>query len=117
MAFNLKAMTRKELIKLQKDVDKALKTSEQRERRDALKAAEKAVAEYGFSLGELSGGTKPARKAKKGKVGRPKKKAKAKYRNPANPEQTWSGRGRKPLWINAALEGGADITDLEIQGS
>jgi len=116
MAFNLKAMTRKELSKLKKDVEKALKTSEQRERRNALKAAEKAVAEFGFSLDEISGGAKvkAPKKGKKGKVGRPRKKAAAKYRNPADPEQTWSGRGRKPLWINAALESGADITDLEI---
>lgn len=113
MSFNLKAMTRKELVKLKKDVDKALTTAEERERRDALKAAEKAVAEFGFSLSDLSGSPKPkaARKARKGK---PKAKAKAKYRNPANHEQTWSGRGRKPLWINEALNSGADITDLEI---
>lgn len=111
MAFNLKAMTRKELTKLKKDVDKALKTAADRERRDALKAAEKAAAEFGYSLGELSGMPKPkaAKKAPKGKA-----KAKAKYRNPANPEQTWSGRGRKPFWINEALTNGVDITDLEI---
>jgi DNA-binding protein H-NS len=29
-----------------------------------------------------------------------------KYRNPAAASQTWSGRGRKPLWIKALLEGG-----------
>jgi len=23
----------------------------------------------------------------------------AKYRNPANPEQTWTGRGKKPGWL------------------
>ncbi len=116
MTFNLKAMTRKELTKLAKDVEKALRTSEQRERRDALKAAEKAVAEFGFSLDDISGNAQPKapRKSKRRKAGPPKKKAPPKYRNPANPEQTWSGRGRKPLWINAALESGADITDLEI---
>jgi DNA-binding protein H-NS len=26
-----------------------------------------------------------------------------KYRNPADPSQTWSGRGRQPRWFNAAL--------------
>jgi DNA-binding protein H-NS len=113
MAFNLKAMTRRELTKLKKDVEKALTTAQERERRDALKAAEKAAAEFGYSLGELSGSAKP-KAAKKSPKKKPKAKAKAKYRNPANAEQTWSGRGRKPLWINEALNNGADITDLEI---
>lgn len=113
MLFNLKSLTRKELTKLKKDVDKALKAAEERDRREALKAAEKAAGEFGFSLGDLPLGAKP-KAARKGPKGKPKAKAKAKYRNPSNPTQTWSGRGRKPLWINAALTGGADITDLEI---
>jgi len=113
MAIDLKAMTTKELKKLLKDASKALETAEERLRREALKAAEKATAQFGYSLVELSDSHKPkaTRKTKKAK---PKAKAKPKYRNPANPEQTWSGRGRKPLWINEALSSGADITDLEI---
>jgi len=113
MAFNLKAMTVKELTKLKNDAEKALKIAEERLRKDALKAAEKAAAEFGFQLTELTP-EKKTKVVKKGPKGKPKAKAKAKYRNPANPEQTWSGRGRKPLWINEALSSGADITDLEI---
>jgi len=113
MAIDLKAMTTKELTKLMKDAEKALNTAKDRMRKEALKAAEKAAAGFGYSLVELAGDTKP-KAAKKTKKAKPKTKAKAKYRNPANPEQTWSGRGRKPLWINEALSSGADITDLEI---
>lgn len=113
MAFNLKAMTRKELAKLKTDVDKALKTAEVRMKKEALKAAQKVAAEFGYSLNELSADANP-KAVKKGPKAKPKKRAKPKYRNPANPEQTWSGRGRKPLWINEALTSGADITDLEI---
>ncbi|SLN66458.1 H-NS histone family protein [Falsiruegeria litorea R37] len=105
MGINLSAMSRKELLDLQSNVETALKDAEQRERREALEAAEKAAAEFGFSLAELSPDAK-----KGGKSG----KAAAKYRNPANPEQTWSGRGRKPQWIHDALTSGADISDLEI---
>jgi DNA-binding protein H-NS len=105
MAIDLSAMSRKELLELQANVVAALKDAEQRERREALEAAEKAAAEFGFSLAELSPEAK-----KGGKTG----KAAAKYRNPANPEQTWSGRGRKPQWIHEALTSGADISDLEI---
>ena len=38
----------------------------------------------------------------------------AKYRNPRNPSQTWSGRGMKPRWLVALLEEGLDIQDCLI---
>jgi DNA-binding protein H-NS len=115
MAFNLKAMTAKELTKLKKDVEKALKSAEERARRDALKAVEKAAAEFGFSFDELSGKAKP-KVARKGTKKKSKAKAKAapKYRNPADPEQTWSGRGRQPFWFKEAVTGGTDPSSLEI---
>src|SRR5690349_737834 len=28
-----------------------------------------------------------------------RKKVQPKYRNPENPEEVWSGRGRKPRWV------------------
>ena len=34
------------------------------------------------------------------------KKRKAKYRNPANPDETWGGVGKSPKWYKAALEAG-----------
>ncbi|NOD64153.1 MULTISPECIES: H-NS family nucleoid-associated regulatory protein [unclassified Ruegeria] len=105
MGINLEQMSRKELLSLRDEIEKALVSAEKRERQEALKAAEKAAAEFGFSLSELSsdaprGGKTP--------------KTKAKYRNPSNPEQTWTGRGRKPQWVHDALKAGADISELEI---
>ena len=107
MAFNLKGMSLKELNKLQDEVGKALETAKEHERSQALEAAEQAAAKFGFSLGELSG--TPKSKALKKRA-----KAAAKYKNPADPEQTWSGRGRKPQWIHDSLAAGLDITALEI---
>ncbi|WP_299984679.1 H-NS histone family protein [uncultured Ruegeria sp.] len=105
MAIDLEKMSRKELLELRNRVEKALKSAETRERKEALKAAEKAAAEFGFSLSELSSdGTRPSKAAK----------AKPKYRNPNDPSQTWTGRGRKPQWIHDALKSGTDISDLEI---
>jgi len=106
MEINLDTMTRKELLELKTNVDQALVNADDRDRRNALQAAEKAVAEYGFKLSEISGGKLRA----KGK----RTKSAAKYRNPANHEQTWSGRGRKPHWVHEALSDGTDITNLEI---
>lgn len=105
MAINLEKMSRKDLLDLRNRVEIALKSAEKRERKEALKAAEKAAAEFGFSLSELSADSAKSAKGPK---------SKAKYKNPANPDQTWSGRGRKPQWVHEALKAGADIADLEI---
>ena len=37
-----------------------------------------------------------------------------KYRNPDNPTQGWSGRGRKPNWLLALIETGKSIDEFEI---
>lgn len=42
-------------------------------------------------------------------------KAEAKYRNPANHEETWAGRGMKPKWLTAALKGGKKLESFEIK--
>lgn len=43
--------------------------------------------------------TNKAKTAKKGSLAG--KKVAPKYRNPANPEQTWTGRGVSPAWVQA----------------
>ncbi len=100
MEINLEALSKDELKQLKSDVDKALKTIDARRKADAKKAAEQAAKEYGFSLDDLLGG--------KGGKGVPK------YRNPADPSQTWTGRGRKPNWVLSAIEEGRDIDELKI---
>ncbi|MEY8841339.1 H-NS family nucleoid-associated regulatory protein [Cribrihabitans sp. XS_ASV171] len=105
MELDLNKMSRKELVDLRSRLDTAIRNAEKRERQEALAAAEKAAAEYGFSLSDLSA---ESRASTKGSKARPK------YRNPDNPEQTWTGRGRKPQWIHDALARGADISELEI---
>jgi DNA-binding protein H-NS len=37
-----------------------------------------------------------------------------KYQNPSAPEETWSGRGKKPLWLVSALKTGKRIEDFRI---
>ena len=40
-----------------------------------------------------------------------------KYRNPLSPSQTWSGRGKRPRWVVAALETGQRLDDLRIDNA
>ena len=42
-------------------------------------------------------------------------KAPAKYANPEDPTQTWSGRGRKPIWVHESLEAGKSLETFEIK--
>ena len=42
-------------------------------------------------------------------------KAPPKYQNPDDPSQTWSGRGKTPLWINRMLGAGKSMDDLRIR--
>jgi DNA-binding protein H-NS len=65
----------------------------------------------GYSIAELFGGApvaKPAAaassKARTSTKGRKLGKVAPKYRNPANPAETWAGRGQQPKWL--ALETG-----------
>ena len=105
MAIDLTKMTRKELEQLQRDTEKALKDAEVRDRKEAKMAAEQAAAKFGFSLSELTGSTVK---------GRAKASAVAKYANPKDASQTWTGKGRQPLWFKEAIEKGTDPKKLEI---
>jgi DNA-binding protein H-NS len=42
------------------------------------------------------------------------KKAEVKFRNTSNADETWTGRGKKPNWLKAALENGAKIEDFAV---
>jgi DNA-binding protein H-NS len=37
-----------------------------------------------------------------------------KYRNPQTPSETWSGRGKQPRWLVAAIKTGRKIDDFKI---
>lgn len=38
-----------------------------------------------------------------------------KYRNPAQPGETWSGRGKQPRWLTAQLKSGKKLDDFRIE--
>ncbi|MHC0054784.1 H-NS histone family protein [Actibacterium sp. D379-3] len=107
MDTDLNTMTREELLTLRARIDTALERLAKEEKKKALEAVKQAAKTHGFTLAELIplvDGDKPARKAKQP----------AKYRNPDNPNQTWSGHGRPPGWMKAALETGISLSDLAI---
>ena len=102
MTVDLDALSLKELRELRNKVDRAISSFEDRRKREALAAVESAAREYCFNLADLTGG-KPARA-----------KVAAKYANPQDASATWTGRGRKPRWVQEALDAGKKLEDLEI---
>jgi DNA-binding protein H-NS len=102
LAMELDKMDRKQLEKLRGDVEKTLESLEGRRKSEARKAAEETARSHGYTLDDLLAREKTTRKSA------------PRYRNTADPQQTWTGRGRKPGWINEALESGRPIEDFEI---
>ncbi|HEX2656422.1 MAG TPA: H-NS family nucleoid-associated regulatory protein [Xanthobacteraceae bacterium] len=47
-------------------------------------------------------------------VRRPRRVIPPKYQNPDNPAQTWTGRGRSPLWVTKLLMEGKTKEDLRL---
>lgn len=112
MKPDLKSMSRKELEKLKANVEKALDKLAAKDKKAALAAAQKAAAAHGFSLAEITGGVAETTK-RKTKAG-PKKVSAPKYRNPADPAQTWTGKGRQPEWFKSAIAKGTSPDKMEI---
>ena len=40
-----------------------------------------------------------------------------KFRNPEQPSETWTGRGKKPRWLTAQLKSGKQINDFRIESA
>lgn len=99
---NLEDLSLRELRDLRSKVDRMISSYEDRKRREAVAAAEEAAREYGFSLAELTGNKR------RGGIVAPK------YANPSDPSMTWTGRGRRPLWVQDQLNQGKTLEDIAI---
>lgn len=101
---NVNTLSLKDLKELQAHVVKAIATFEDRKRKEAIAELQEMARAKGFTLEELTGTAVVRRRAP----------ATAKYANPANNSDTWSGRGRKPRWFIEALASGKQPDDLSV---
>ena len=101
---DLDIMTYAQLLALEERIQKAIQKRKSEDAK-AVKEQMAALAEKaGFSMAELFGNK---RGGKRGPVA-------VKYRNPKNPNETWTGRGRKPNWLNAELKRGAKAESFAV---
>jgi DNA-binding protein H-NS len=103
--LDVKNLSADELKKLVTRAEEALRERSQERVMELRREAEDLAAELNTTVADLFG-------IEGGK--RTGKKLPAKYMNPANPKQTWSGRGKRPNWLNAELEKGKDLEDFRI---
>jgi len=105
--IDLSALSLAELIELQKILPGIIENAKKNEKAVLREKLEALAAESGFELAELFA-VQPKKKSKQ--IGF----VKAKYHNPTDTDQTWTGRGRKPKWAAEHLKDGGALQDLLI---
>jgi DNA-binding protein H-NS len=106
--INLSDLTLPQLYQLEKDLGREIARRKVEDKQKTISDLQKLAAERGFSLSELLGGETASKRG--GKRG----PAPVQYKNPANEAQVWTGRGRKPQWVNDHLARGGKLDDLRV---
>ena len=104
-AINVDKMGLKELVALEGKIQSAIAEDRTKERSVLKSKVAELALSHGFSISELFGGRG---------AGKSKSTGIAKYANPDDASDTWTGRGRKPNWLVARLKKGAKLADFEI---
>ena len=105
MRFNLKSMPFEDLVALRDNVEQLISRKAMTARRELQE-----------KLAALENLTGPIRAPKRRGVLAGTKVA-PKYRNTRDKSQTWSGRGRTPLWLQAMLKQGHRLEEFAIRAT
>ena len=88
------------------NAEKALKERQSSKRKEVTAQIKELAASIGVTVEIHDGEKKSERKGAK---------VAAKYRNPADASQTWTGRGLAPKWMQELLASGRDKAEFEIK--
>ncbi len=120
MSINIDSLSAKELDAL---INQAKKRKTTLSKRKPIAVVRKKLTQLaraeGYTVAELFGGAaaaerKPARAVTR-KASKATGKVAPKYRNPANPAETWAGRGKQPRWLAALTGAGRKLDDFLIK--
>jgi len=103
--MDLSALSLAELRDLQQQIPAELKRREASEKANVLNEVRAFAKARGFAIEDLLGKEVKVKTSTGGKV-------KVKYRHPQNAELEWTGRGRKPKWVEAWLTQGGNLDAL-----
>lgn len=110
--MDLTKVSRADLAKLSKDIDRELKKRDRKAKAEARKKIQAIAQEAGFPVAELVEEIKKPTRRRKSSGKRAK--AAVKYRDPNNVKNTWAGRGRMPKWMAAEIEKGKSKEDFAV---
>lgn len=96
--------TYQDLLAQRAELERKIEEARKKELADAIGQIRALMQQYGITVADLGGKSKATRST--GKVA-------PKYRDAAT-GATWTGRGRKPRWVEAALKSGKSLNDLAI---
>lgn len=122
--MDINSLNSKELTDLISQASKRKKVLAKRKPISQVRAAiNRIVRTSGYTMEELYGAKAiaPAKARKssgaagKKTAGKPRGKVPPKYRNPAKPTETWSGRGKHPRWLAAYVAQGRDPAEFLIK--
>lgn len=99
--IDLKALSIADLDKLASDIQREIDQRRSQEIKQTAAQIKALAAQAGLSLEDIL------------RI-KPKQKTPVKYRNPENPEQTWTGRGKRPDWLRNALNSGRELMEFSI---
>ena len=105
--IDLDALDLSELKTLIADAQKEIKRKEKAKVRDVRGEMEKLANKLGMTVEEVINYDKGRKSTSKPGVPR--------FRNPEAPEQTWTGRGKRPRWYVDALKRGIEPKEMEIR--
>ncbi|KAF0809587.1 DNA-binding protein H-NS [Alcanivorax sp. S71-1-4] len=111
MNINLAPLSISELEQLIADANTLIERKKNESIRNAKAEIEKIAAEAGLTIEELMGIAKPAA----GGAGKGSRKpAAVKFRHPKDENLTWSGRGKRPNWLQDELAKGKKLEDFAV---
>jgi DNA-binding protein H-NS len=100
MAIDLKALSPKELKTLIANAESQMQEARVSQVQEVRKKIDALLSNSGLTLADVY----PTRGIGKGGRGGKRGTVAPKYRNPEDPSQTWTGRGKRPLWFAAAIK-------------
>ena len=120
MSIDLRNLSAKELGAL---IEKAKQQQSRLAKRTPIATVRSKITKFakaeGYTLEELFGmsGNRGAKATAKpsSRAGRKLGKVAPRYRNPANPKETWTGRGKHPRWMAALIAKGKKADDFLIK--
>lgn len=118
--MDLTSLSLGKLNTLNQRITREIEIRERVGKADVIKKLRKLAAAEGFSLEELlslppqAQATAPAKvKRTRTLVAKQKAPLPIRYAHPGNPELKWSGRGRRPVWVELWTQNGSAMSALE----